>query len=324
MNKKTLMEIYNIIYEYAKQKQEHPEFIDLYKLYNIDPNKMASELKTDIRKVRRLIHIDQKRYIESSYYDFFDEIVQENSKLYDMEGNSRKKAEYDEKLKKNYEMYKTKPKQEKKTTKEEKQQESTMSKEERTRIINEIKSVIEYMILDKGFAKAFNAFRSVDSSLKDITVHNNCRKRLENIGQQKIKKVMELEMMQNGNDYILSTFTEMMEKPAIKERANDFYMSTFMTTITSKLVFQDMINDDEYEDFLGFYDRKVDKQERDIDESFFKKDRILLLALKVHKIKKYEDGFVAKAMFSDDNQKELSQIVNDYFNIKEKTTNNRK
>ena len=109
MNKKTLMEIYNIIYEYAKQKQEHPEFIDLYKLYNIDPNKMASELKTDIRKVRRLIHIDQKRYIESSYYDFFDEIVQENSKLYDMEGNSRKKAEYDEKLKKNYEIYKTKP-----------------------------------------------------------------------------------------------------------------------------------------------------------------------------------------------------------------------
>ena len=180
------------------------------------------------------------------------------------------------------------------------------------------------MILNKGFAKAFRAFRIVDFSLEEITVHNNCRKRLENIGKEKIKETMELEMMQNSDNYVLDTFIEIMEKPAIKERANDFYMSNFMTMITGKEVFQDMINDDDYEDSLGFYDRKVENQERDIDESFYKSDRILLLALKVHKIKKYKDGFVAKAMFSDDNQKELSQIVNDYFNIKEKTTNNRK
>lgn len=323
MNKKTLMEIYNIIYEYTKQKQEHPEFIDLYKLYDIDSNKMASELKKDIKKVRRLIHIDQKKYIEPTYYDLYDEILQENSILYDMEGNSRKKAEYDEKLKKNYVEYNAKPKYENKTTKEEKQQESTMSREERTRIINEIKSVIEYIILNKGFAKALSAFRNINSSLKYVTVHNNCRKRLENIGKEKIKEALEQEekiRMQSLDNYALYTLIEMMEKPAIKERANDFYMSKFMTSGYEKNNFSILINAKDYPFPDEYFDRKVVNKEIDQDESFYKADRILLIGLKVLKEKKYEDGFfIIRAMLLDDNDKELSQIVNDYFEIMEKT-----
>lgn len=98
MKEETLVSIYKTIEKYLNQKKIHPNYIDHYELYGINPNIKASELKSYIRPIRKLFHPDQKKYISQEYHSIYDEIINSNTKFFAIENNEEEKEKYDREL----------------------------------------------------------------------------------------------------------------------------------------------------------------------------------------------------------------------------------
>lgn len=265
MSQETLLKIYETIKNYSKQKKEHPEYIDFYEMYGINPEKTADELKSDIRNVRKLFHPDQKQYIGEEYFIIYDEIIKQNSKLFVLENNPENKKKYDDYL----EYFKKKHGQEKmndykkyenskwtndsniyndRKKYDEYKKNNAYSKDEKyVKNIQTIETVIETMMYKYGFGRAFGSLsESLKGNYDGVTRENNCRDKLRNIGRGSILETLKyINPEQKEIDTVMDLFLDVMNRSAVNGRAEDFYSMCNQTQYQSKngsMYLSDIIN----------------------------------------------------------------------------------
>ncbi len=292
MSQETLIKIYSTIEKYINQKKSHPEFIDFYSLYDIDPNKKATELKSDLKRIRRLFHPDQKQYIDEKFYEIYDEILKSNEQLIDMENDDNKKRKYDNDLanmksksnhsENNYNNQNTNRNNDSEYARDEKYIQHMQA----------IQSTIETMIMKYGFSHAYSGItNALRGDFSGITRDNNCRKKLSSIGLNEILKTIKV-VNPYGNyvDNTMDLFLNVMERTIIKDRADDFYemcnkiqsdgingYSNLYNLIYSK------INNNE-ETSNEFLDRDYENR-KNTGKTFSSKDITFLMYARIHKEK---------------------------------------
>lgn len=343
MKEETLTSIYKTIEKYLKQKKTHPDYIDYYELYDINPSISASELKTYTKKVRKLFHPDQKEYINQAYHSIYDEIMNSNTEFFAMENNEESKRKYDSKLNR---MHMNSENREKKKKEEgpqhfyEKQENpfaanspkqenksnvfrednSYTQTEEFKKNLDSIKSAVETMIFKYGFEGAYNSIiELLHGNFNAMTRDNNIRQKMANIGLKDIRKAVQYTNLEgNPYDNTMDIFIDVMDRSGIRERSEDFYSSCDEIERQKgnesvglyDLLHEKVYNNDPTAD--SFLDRKHSSNANQVRE-FSPNDIKFLMYAKVHKNRNGDDSLAFSKL--GNNPKGVDYLIENYCDV---------
>lgn len=311
MSAQTLQQIYFIIKSYVDQKKQHPDYVDFYALYDIDQAKNVNELKPDIRRVRKLFHPDQIGYIDKNFHDIYNEIINKNKELFEMENNERKKQEYDGFL--NYK---------KKSNNDSINNNQFAQDADIIKDFNYIQSAIETMIIKYGFYQAYESFcRMLRGDFSGITRENSARERMRNMGVKNINQiVINLNKSANIFDNVMDLFLTVMNKNNIEERANDFYSSCDKINREDKNnynVLFDLIKDKCFNinsTASAFLDKKY-SQTVGTSAEFSSKDLIFLMYAKVHKFRNGNNDMSFSRLKRFESENNFDYLISNYCQV---------
>ena len=98
MNEDKYYKILSIINKYLYQRKMHPEYIDFYDLYEINPNISFEGLKSKFADVNDLFYIGQLYQIPPVYQQVYTEISAKNEEVFRLSESENKKNQYDKML----------------------------------------------------------------------------------------------------------------------------------------------------------------------------------------------------------------------------------
>lgn len=214
MEKEKLMKTYNYLKKYIEQKINHSDYIDYYKMYNIDQNMSINEINQELEK-QEIKNLFQKNNVDS-IDNFLKQAFLENSD----EVNKMINTFSNENLKKFYDNFINS-----------KVKDRTISDSQK------LDMIVQSSISRYGF---YHGFASLQALIKYqnydvITKQNNSRNLAKQLSAEKMNSVIyekRKDIMDNNQDnIIMDYFSDFINKDNFKEKANVFYDACYNTAI---------------------------------------------------------------------------------------------
>lgn len=265
MNEDKYYKILSIINKYLYQRKMHPEYIDFYDLYEINPNISFEGLKSKFADVNDLFYIGQLYQIPPVYQQVYTEIIAKNEELFRLSESENKKNQYDKML------------SEKKHAKEQVAQPQENNRPvivSDADIVRSLKNYLERAIAKNGISGGFYSFQNL------IYNHKNSAEYIRVIRRE-------------TGDYSLAnaimTFvnTVIDESEIVHERAYDFYDSVKDLIVNygdrkaHDIIWEKMKTDD----FKAsvYLDKKLTDKSKRTTPTFSKSDIQLLMYARLHR-----------------------------------------